>query len=228
MPVLHAGRVFITTGDEPEHGEGPGRIWCIDPTKRGDVSAELVVQADDHKTIIPYDRNLTIQPEQGQVAIRNPNSAVIWKYVGVDQNANGELELHERMHRTFTPVVIDGELLFASDFSGILHCLDVKTGKPHWTHDALAAIWSPPFVADGKVYLADEDGDVAIFYASADPHAASGTSSKEPAPVPAEPMPIEPVREINLLNSCYTQPTASKGVLYIANRSHLFAIQNEP
>jgi hypothetical protein len=35
-----------------------------------------------------------------------------------------------------------------------------ETGKPYWVHDMLAAIWGSPFVADGKVYLGDEDGDV--------------------------------------------------------------------
>jgi outer membrane protein assembly factor BamB len=108
------------------------------------------------------------------------------------------------MHRTLSPVVIAGDLLFANDFSGIVHCLDRKTGRPHWTYDAFAAIWSPPLVADGKVYIADEDGDIAIFQASAQ---------------------IEPVREINMLNTCYTPPTASQGVLFIASKDHLFAIE---
>ena len=91
----------------------------------------------------------------------------------------------------------------------------------HW--HSLAAIWAPPFVADGKVYLVDEDGDTAIFYARANPHAASGAPNEEPAQ-----MPIKPVREISMLSSCYTQPTASKGVLFIANKDYLFAIQREP
>lgn len=43
--VIHAGRVFATCGQDPEHGEGIGFIWCIDPTRRGDVSAELVLNA---------------------------------------------------------------------------------------------------------------------------------------------------------------------------------------
>lgn len=107
-PVLHEDRVYITTGQDAEHGEGPACIWCLDPTKRGDVSAELAVLSADPKTIIPHDRIQAVQPEKGQLAIANPNSAVVWKYVGDDQNSDGKLEVDEQMHRTLSPVVIAG------------------------------------------------------------------------------------------------------------------------
>src|SRR4051812_47577214 len=40
-PVVYDGRVYVAVGEDPEHGEGTGHLWCIDPTKRGDVSPEL-------------------------------------------------------------------------------------------------------------------------------------------------------------------------------------------
>ena len=40
-PVLYEGRVYIGMGQTAEHGEGLGLLWCIDPTKQGDVSEEL-------------------------------------------------------------------------------------------------------------------------------------------------------------------------------------------
>ena len=54
------------------------------------------------------------------------------------------------------------DLIYISDFSGYLHCLDANTGQPYWVHDTFASIWGSPFVADGKVYLADEDGDIVV------------------------------------------------------------------
>ena len=35
-----------------------------------------------------------------------------------------------------------------ADFSGLVHCLDAKTGKPHWTHDMLAASWGSPLIVE--------------------------------------------------------------------------------
>ena len=90
-----------------------------------------------------------------------------------------------------------------SDLSGFLYCLDVKTGKHHWTHDTFAAVWGSPFVADGKVYLGDEDGDVVVL--------ATGTTKKV-------------LGEINMGGAVYTTPVAKDGVLYIATRAELFAI----
>ena len=68
----------------------------------------------------------------------------------------------------------------------------------------LAASWGSPLIVDGKVYIGDEDGDVCIF-----------KLAKE----------MDLVAEINMGNSVYTTPIIANGTLYIANRSHLFAIK---
>ena len=65
-------------------------------------------------------------------------------------------------HRTLSTVAVSGEFLFIADLSGFLYCLDTESGLLHWTYDTYAAVWSSPFVADGKVYLGDEDGDIGI------------------------------------------------------------------
>ncbi|MGA2254613.1 MAG: PQQ-binding-like beta-propeller repeat protein, partial [Thermoguttaceae bacterium] len=43
--VVYEDRVYIASGRDMQQGEGPGRLVCIDPTKRGDVSSELAVDA---------------------------------------------------------------------------------------------------------------------------------------------------------------------------------------
>lgn len=44
-PVYYEGRVYIASGRHFEDGEGVGRLVCIDPTKTGDVSSELALDA---------------------------------------------------------------------------------------------------------------------------------------------------------------------------------------
>ncbi|MFM7412339.1 MAG: serine/threonine protein kinase, partial [Planctomycetota bacterium] len=56
----------------------------------------------------------------------------------------------------------------------------------------------------GKVYIGDEDGDITIF-----------TLGMKP----------EVLAEINMGNSVYSTPIAVGDTLYIANKSHLFAIR---
>ena len=38
-PVIYQDRVYIGNGQDPEHGEGVGHFYCIDATKRGDLSS---------------------------------------------------------------------------------------------------------------------------------------------------------------------------------------------
>jgi len=77
----------------------------------------------------------------------NPNSACVWHYDASDQNGDGRISFEETMHRTVSTAVVDDGLLIVPDFSGLVHCLDAKTGHVHWTHDILAATWASALVA---------------------------------------------------------------------------------
>jgi outer membrane protein assembly factor BamB len=37
-PVIYDNKVYIANGQDPEHGEGVGHLYCIDGSKRGDVT----------------------------------------------------------------------------------------------------------------------------------------------------------------------------------------------
>ncbi len=205
-PVIHDGRVYIMTGHDPEFGEAPGRLWCIDPTRRGDVSPEIVVDRDGKPIATAYSqtrRTQAVDKEDGETLKKNPNSAAVWLYAGVDGDGDGELAFEEAMHRGLGTVAIKDGLLFVADLAGLFHCLDATTGKPHWTYDMLAAVWGSPLIVDGKVYLGDEDGDIVVFELSAKQNL---------------------LAENNVGDSVYSTPVVAGNVLYISTRSRLFAI----
>jgi outer membrane protein assembly factor BamB len=217
-PVIHDGLVYIAVGEDPEHGEGTGHLWCIDPTKRGDVSPELAYNAADPKKTIPPKRLQAVEPEKGDFARPNPNTAAVWHYSEVDVNGDKKIDFDETMHRTLGSVAIKDGVLYIADYSGLFHCLDAKTGKRNWVYDMLSASWGSPLIVDGKVYIGDEDGDVAIFRHSADPTVAMKNEGGEMKPY---------YGEINMGNSVYSTPIVAGNVLYISNRTHLFAIANK-
>jgi outer membrane protein assembly factor BamB len=66
-----------------------------------------------------------------------------------------------------TPVT-DGELLFIANDRGILFCLDAKSGKEVWGPQRIsAAIYSSsPVLADGKLYISNEEGTTTVVSAS--------------------------------------------------------------
>ena len=157
-PVFYEGKIFLAAGQDPENGEGVGHMYCIDPSKSGDIS------------------------QTGQ----------IWHY--------------DKIRRSVSTAAIADGLVYITDFTGFLHCLDIGSGKPYWTYDMLAAIWGSPFAADGKIYLGDEDGDLVVFQA--------GKEQKK-------------LSEINMGNAVYGTPIAANGVLYIMTRTALYAIHTQ-
>jgi outer membrane protein assembly factor BamB len=203
-PVIDGGLVYIAVGEDPEHGEGNGHLWCIDPTKHGDVSSELAFKVDDRKHPLPHRRLQAVIAEDGEIAVPNPNSAAVWHYVGKDLDGDGKLkEFEEQMHRTCGTAAIKDGLLFLPDFSGLVHCLDAKTGEAHWTHDLFAESWGSAMIVEDKVYVGDAEGKVTIFKLSPEK---------------------EIIGEIEMGNSVFTTPIVANNVLYIANKTHLFAI----
>ena len=150
-------KVYLAVGQDPEHGEGVGHLWCIDASQTGDTTS----------------------------------SAAVWHFGG------------KQFNRTMSTVAIHEGLLYITDLSGFLYCLDVNTGDLYWTHDTFAAIWGSPYVVDGKIYLGDEDGDVVIL-----------KTGKEK----------ELLFETNMGSAVYTTPVAKDGVLYIVTRNQLIAI----
>jgi outer membrane protein assembly factor BamB len=117
------------------------------------------------------------------------SSALIWDYKGIK--------------RSISTVSIDPEngLLFIADFSGFVHCLDAETGKLFWVHDMQAHMWGSTLVADGKVYVGDEDGDFVVL-----------ASSKEK----------KVLSECNLGAPIYSTPIVANGAMYIGTQTHLF------
>lgn len=203
-PVVYQGLVYIAVGEDPEHGEGVGHLWCIDPKKRGDVSPDLVFNSKDPTKPIAHKRNQACVEADGDFTRANPNSASVWHYAGEDLNHDGKLAFEETMHRTCGTATIKDDILMIADFSGLVHCLDAKTGKCYWTHDLLSACWSSPLIADGKVYIGNEDGKVTVFK--------FGKTK-------------EILSEIDMGSSVYSTPIVANGVLYVSTKNQLFAIQ---
>jgi outer membrane protein assembly factor BamB len=121
-----------------------------------------------------------------------------------DITESGRVWHYDKIRRSISTAAVADGLVYISDFSGFLHCLDAKTGQPYWTHDTFAAIWGSPFVADGKVYLGDEDGDVVVLQ--------HGKEKKVLA-------------EMNMGSAVYATPVPANGVLFINNRNEMFALK---
>ena len=180
-PVFHENSVVLGVGQDPEHLEGVGHIYRIDATKTGDVSP--------------------VTPDGSP----NPNSAEIWHWGGEDETGDvtgtkGDLIFR----RTMSTVGVHDGLVIAPDLSGFVHCLDFKTGERYWEYDMFAACWGSPMIADGKVFIGDEDGELTVLE----------LAKKEKV-----------LAEKVFTSSVYSTPTIANGRMYVSDRSRLYAIE---
>jgi len=102
-----------------------------------------------------------------------------------------------------TPSIVDG-LVYISDYSGRLFCLDAETGEKYWEHDTLSHIWGSTLVVDGKVLLGNEDGELVILKAG-----------KE----------YEEINTVGYPAPIYATPIVANGTLYVMTQTHLYAYE---
>lgn len=205
--------LLVATGQDPEAGEGVAVFWAIDPIKAAsqarshagaandflDVSETLVIGAE--KRSAAERRVQACDDEKGEREIANPACAIVWKYRGTDPDSE---DFEKEFHRTLGTPAVAGNLVFVGDFSGLIHCLDLKSGKAHWVHDAMSSIWSSPVVIGDVVYLGTSDGDLLLFKASAK---------------------FELVRTIKMGAPIHAPVVFDGRTLYIPTNRYLFAVE---
>ncbi len=105
--------------------------------------------------------------------------------------------------RSISTVAIRDGLLYAAELGGYLNCIDAATGKRYWRHDLKSQVWGSPLIAGDKVCLASDDGQVLFFQ-----------HGKEAKLLGTNAMP----------DALHGTPVLAGGILYLADRSHLYAI----
>jgi outer membrane protein assembly factor BamB len=152
--IIHDNKAYMIIGQDPEHGDGIGRVSCIDPSKRGDISGEA-----------------------------------IWTFTDIG--------------RSISTASIVGDLMFQAEYDGDIHCLDANTGKQYWVHETNSRIWSSTLVADGKVFIGNEDGELVILKAAREKELISVSDFYTPI---------------------YCSPIVANNTLFVTTQTHLYAI----
>lgn len=231
MPVVHNGRVYIGTGQDPEHSTGIANLWCIDlkkavefgaKAKDRDVSSELQLLA---KKNADGTEEFIIRP--------NPASALVWVLGGEEKRKWAPRDF--KFGRTLSTVAVVDDLVYAAEIYGYLHCIDAKTGEVYWQYDTKASVWGSPFYADGKVLLATDAGDLFIFKHDKKPEKMEEADAVKHAPDQKTAKLMRrtyraAVEEQYLLGkvelpaAITTTPIVMNGMLYVACGDTLFAL----
>jgi outer membrane protein assembly factor BamB len=152
--TIHDNKAYMVIGQDPEHGDGVGRISCIDPSMRGDISGQA-----------------------------------IWTYTGIGRSIS-------------TASIKDG-LMYQAEYDGDIHCLDANTGEHLWVHETNSRIWSSTLVTDGKVIIANEDGELVMLKEGREKEEISVTDFYTPI---------------------YCSPIVANNTVFLTTQTHLYAI----
>jgi outer membrane protein assembly factor BamB len=207
-PVKEPGKKLATLkvvwkcdANAPQRRERNGEKLAYrakDENKYGDGPSECIATPVFHKGRVYVD--VGQDPRHGK---GHGNLACIDASKTGDITKTGTVWSYDKLDRSLSTVSICGDLLFVADFSGKLHCVDLKTGKPRWVFDTESPLWSSTFVVDGKVFLGTERQDLYVFAASKEQKL---------------------LNRIKLHDKSYTTPIVANGVLYVTSQSQLWAI----
>lgn len=182
-PTVYKDRIYVGLGIYPDHASPPRSTYvvCVDATKEGDVSPKNLDAKDP----------------------KNKDSALVWAFGGKINPPPKITERQVYFGPTMSTCAIADDLLYISEMAGYLHCLDAKTGQRHWVFDLKGAVWGSPYLADGRVYMVNEDGYFYIF-----------KHAKEMS---------EP-QEVEMDELIQNTPVVANNVLYMMTKNKLYAI----
>jgi outer membrane protein assembly factor BamB len=144
-PVIVGDKVYIGNGQDPEHGEGVGHFYCIDATKRGDITESgKVFHVDIRRTI---------------------STAAVWEgiaYVAdfsgfvhaIDATTGKEYWTHDCFSAVWaSPMVIDGKV-YIGDQDGDVFILQAGKEKKELAKIDMGAGVTATFVpAHGTLFV---------------------------------------------------------------------------
>jgi len=149
-PVPYDDKIYIANGQDPEHGEGVGHMYCIDATKRGDITKTGLVWHYDKirrsistpaiKDGIVYEADFSgflhaLDAKTGQPYWTHDLFAAIWG----------------------SPILIDGKIYLGDEDGDIVILQEGKTKKVINEINMGSSVYSTPVPANGTLYISNRN-----------------------------------------------------------------------
>ncbi len=154
-PVIYKDRVYIAMGQDPEHGEGLGHMYCVDATRRGDITKTGAVWHNDTvkrgiATVSIYDNILyhcdlsgifrAIDPDTGKVLWKHEMGSAVWS----------------------SPYYVDGKVLMGDEDGHVVIFAAGKEKRILNTIDMGGSVYTTPVAANGVLYISTREKLYAI------------------------------------------------------------------
>jgi outer membrane protein assembly factor BamB len=193
--IVVSGGDYIT-GHDPRTGKEIWRAGGLNPYRQGNYRIVASPVVMEEMVYVPSRRRPLLAVRAGGTGDVTA-SHIVWKW---DDRGGPDVP---------TPVS-DGKYFYMVDDSGMVTCLDAKSGKRIWGPERTAPgiVDSSPLLADGKLYIVNENAVTTVL--------AAGPQFK--------------VLATNMLDGSYTlsSPAVSGNHLFIRTATHLYCIGKKP
>jgi outer membrane protein assembly factor BamB len=162
--VVWDNRVYIANGQDPEHGEGVGHLYCIDATKRGDITKSGLVWHYDKirrsiSTHAIYDGLIYYPDFSGFLHC-------------LDAKTGKALWVHDMFAAVWgSPLAVDGKLYLGDEDGDVVVMQAGKEKKVLGEMNMGSSVYSSPVPANGALYIVNRNQLYALANTAATPPA---------------------------------------------------------
>ncbi|MCU1265843.1 MAG: Pyrrolo-quinoline quinone repeat-containing protein [Acidobacteria bacterium] len=149
-PVIYEDRVYIANGQDPEHGEGVGHMYCIDATKRGDITKDGLVWHYDK-----IRRSISTPAIKDGIVYEADFSGFLH---ALDAKTGQPFWTHDLFAAIWgSPILIDGKIYLGDEDGDVVILQEGKTKKVLSEVNMGSSVYSTPVPANGTLYISNRN-----------------------------------------------------------------------
>ncbi|HLL77226.1 MAG TPA: PQQ-binding-like beta-propeller repeat protein [Pyrinomonadaceae bacterium] len=153
--VIHDDKVYISNGQDPEHGEGTGHMYAIDATKRGDITKTGMVWHYDK-----IRRSISTPAIKDGILYQADFSGFIH---ALDAKTGTPFWTHDVFAAVWgSPMIIDDRLYLGDEDGDVVILQAGKVKKVIAEINMGSSVYSTPVPANGALYIANRNQLFAI------------------------------------------------------------------
>ena len=161
-PIIYDGIVYICNGQDPEHGEGPGHLYAIDGTKRGDITKTGLIWHFDK-----IRRSISTGALHNGLLYYADFSGFLHC---VDAKTGQELWNHDMLAAVWgSTIVIDGKVYLGDEDGDVSVLAAGRVKKLLYETNMGSSIYSTPVPANGNMFIVNRNQLISVGKTAAAP-----------------------------------------------------------
>lgn len=156
-PVVYEDKVFVAVGQDPEHGEGVGHLWCIDASQTGDITETAGIW---HFGDEQFNRTMsTVAIADGLLYISDLGGFLYC----LDVNTGDPYWTHDTFAAIWgSPYVVAGKVYLGDEDGDVVILKAGKTKQVLFETNMDSAVYTTPVAKNGVLYIVTRNMLIAI------------------------------------------------------------------